>query len=109
MRKLLAVLMCVAALAACSSDPVEGEVVNKGIRPASVYIYYQPIYSTTCSGSGSYRMCHQIQIGSIPIDMSRPECPQLKVRNSKGKIKEVCISMHEFEGTYIGQHYKEYK
>lgn len=109
MRKLLVLLMFAVALTACSSDPVEGEVVNKGIRPASVYIYYQPIYSTSCSGSGSYRTCHQIQIGSIPQDMSRPECPQLKVRNSKGKIKEVCISMPEFENTYIGQHYKEYK
>lgn len=92
-------------LTACSQEPIDGVVIDKRIREAYDYTYYQPIYVTQCSGNPM--VCTSVWNGiTIPITTHYPECRELVVQTEKKK-REKCVDSITYERVQIGQHYRE--
>lgn len=106
-RRVTAGLVAVVALLAlvgCGA-PVRGEIVGKDVRPAYTYVHMQPIYTTTCSGSGSSRVCTSSVSGYIPIPMTMPACYRLHVRDENGKVRDTCLDEADWNRRQVGDQY----
>lgn len=103
--------MCAAlvALTGCQSDKdtdgavKTGTVIAKKYIPEETHSEQVPIYGVICSGNPS--VCTPTIVSWYTSDRTEPECWQLKLNDSKGRIGPVCVSKEVYIRTNEGDLY----
>lgn len=103
MKRLAPVIVAVAlGLTACGGIN-SGTVVGKDYVPPREWVYMQPVYTTTCSGSPP--VCTQHLVSFIPITMHDPECYRLKLDDGDD-TGSVCVPREAYDRVRLGDHYE---
>lgn len=105
MRKTLLVTVAAAcALTACGkSEPVVGIIVEKEYEAAVWTQRNEPVYSNTCTGSGSKQSCTTRKTGSrIVTVLTKAECYEFELDTGW----EGCVSRKAYDALIEGDEYR---
>lgn len=86
---------------ACGKNDLQGDITAKEHQPGYEYVYYQPMYSTSCSGNPA--VCTQVLTGMLPIYYWVPDCYKITVKGTTSG--SACIDKTEYDTIKIGDSY----